>query len=238
MKLRASVYSWFYKKASKKILLHSLFLLFSFQLFAQDIDTTYLTSYYQQKVTQFRLLPDTKGEIIFLGNSITDIGEWAEIWNNINVKNRGISSDNTFGVLARVDEVVSSKPAKIFIMIGINDISKNTPVDLIVSNYKKIIQNIRMASPQTIIYVQSILPTNNEFTEFVRHQNNDEHIQAVNKELKKMCGKKKLVYVDLYSHFLGSPGKMNKTYTNDGLHLTGAGFMQWKKVLKDKGYLK
>mgnify|MGYP000061554644 CR=1 FL=1 len=64
-------------------------------------------------------------EIIFLGNSITDIGEWTEVWQDIHVKNRGISGDNTFGVLARLDEVVSSKPSKIFIMIGINDISKN-----------------------------------------------------------------------------------------------------------------
>ena len=87
-------------------------------------DSSYLTTYYGQKVSMFRLLPDTKGEIIFLGNSITDIGEWAEIWNNIHVKNRGISSDNTFGVLARLDEVLSSRPAKIFIMIGINDISR------------------------------------------------------------------------------------------------------------------
>lgn len=38
-------------------------------------DSSYLTTYYEQKVSMFRLLPDTKGEIVFLGNSITDIGE-------------------------------------------------------------------------------------------------------------------------------------------------------------------
>ena len=208
-------------------------------LYAQPaVDTAYRSTYYEQKVTLFRLLPDTKGEIIFLGNSITDIGEWAELWNNINVKNRGISGDNTFGVLARLDEVASSKPAKIFILIGINDIAKGTPDSVIVSNYKKIIRRIQTSSPQTIIYVQSILPTNNEFTEFVRHQNKDEHIQAVNNKLKQLCVQNRLVYVDLYSSFLESPGKISKSYTNDGLHLTGEGFMLWKKVLKDKGYLK
>ncbi len=42
-------------------------------------DSSYLTTYYEQKVSMFKQLPDTKGEIIFLGNSITDIGKWAEI---------------------------------------------------------------------------------------------------------------------------------------------------------------
>jgi lysophospholipase L1-like esterase len=214
------------------------FFVFSVALSAQDIDTTYLTSYYEQKVTQFRLLPDTKEEIIFLGNSITDIGEWAEIWQNTRVKNRGISSDNTFGVLARLDEVVSSKPSKIFILIGINDIAKGTPDSAIVSNYKKIIGRIQTSSPQTFIYVQSILPTNNEFTEYVRHQNKDQHIRAVNGELKKFCGTKKLVYVDLYSRFVDVNHKLDKRYTNDGLHLTGSGYMLWKKILTANGYMK
>ena len=123
---------------------HFLIIMFFFIVVQKSLsqttyDTTYASTYYQQKVTLFQLLPDTKHEIIFLGNSITDIGEWAEIWQNKNVKNRGISSDNTFGVLARLDEVVSSKPAKIFIMIGINDIAKDTPDSVVISNYQKII---------------------------------------------------------------------------------------------------
>ncbi|HEY0041529.1 MAG TPA: GDSL-type esterase/lipase family protein, partial [Flavisolibacter sp.] len=153
----------------------------------QEVDTSYRTTYYEQKATLFRLLPDTKGEIIFLGNSITDIGEWTEIWQNLNVKNRGISGDNTFGVLARLDEVTSSKPAKIFIMIGINDIAKGTPDSAIIANHKKMYERIRSVSPKTKIYVQSILPTNADFTEFKRHQDKDEHIRYVNETLKKIC---------------------------------------------------
>lgn len=43
-------------------------------------DSSYLTTYYEQKVSLFRLLPDTRNEIIFLGNSITDSRAWNEIW--------------------------------------------------------------------------------------------------------------------------------------------------------------
>ena len=211
-------------------------LLLSIKLQAQQADTTFWTSYYGQKETLFRLLPDTKGEIIFLGNSITDIGEWAEIWQNLKVKNRGISGDNTFGVLARLDEVVSSKPAKIFLMIGINDIARNTPGEVIESNYEKILQRIKAASSKTKVYVQSILPTNDAFTEFKRHQGKDVQIRALNQQLEMLAQKHGYTYVDLYSVFLDAEGKMDKQYTNDGLHINGYGYMKWKEVLEQKGY--
>lgn len=204
----------------------------------QSVDTTYKSTYYEQKVTLFRLLPDTKGEIIFLGNSITDIGEWTEIWQNSKVKNRGISGDNTFGVLARLDEIVSSRPAKVFIMIGINDIARNTPDSIIVSNYREILNRVRKASPKTKIFVQSILPTNDDFTEFKRHQNKDEHIRRVNSELQKICALMQIPYVELYFRFLNAEGKLDRKYTNDGLHINGYGYLLWKQILEEKGYLK
>ncbi|MBW6498842.1 MAG: sialate O-acetylesterase, partial [Bacteroidales bacterium] len=108
----------------------SLFLVFlAASLFAQ-VDTTYRTYFYEQRQSMFELLPDTDGEIIMLGNSITNVGAWEELLQNPRVKNRGISGDNTFGVLARMDEVLSSKPAKIFILIGINDIAVNNPPEV------------------------------------------------------------------------------------------------------------
>lgn len=200
-------------------------------------DTTFHTTYYDQKVTQFRMLPDTKREIIFLGNSITDIGEWVEIWQNPRVKNRGISSDVTFGVLNRLDEVVSSKPEKVFIMIGINDIAKNIPDSVILDNHKKIIRYIKEASPSTTIYEQSILPTNSDFTEFKRHQNKTEHILAVNKGLEELARQEKITFINLYPLFTDNSGKLSNSYTNDGLHLLGAGYELWKNYLREKKYM-
>ena len=223
----------------KGIILILCCFVFSAKSFSQSMyDTTYSTTYYQQKLTLFKLLPDTKNEIIFLGNSITDIGEWAEIWNNKKVKNRGISGDNTFGVLARLDEVVSSKPAKIFIMIGVNDISKSTPDSVLISNYKKIINRIKLASPNTKIIVQSILPTNNNFTAFKNHQNKTEHILFINDVLEKYCVENKLVYIDLYNAFLDDEKKLDKKYTNDGLHINEYGYMKWKEILVGKGLMR
>jgi lysophospholipase L1-like esterase len=213
--------------------------IYSVSVFAQTaIDTIYKSTYYEQKITLFRLLPNTKGEIIFLGNSITDIGEWAEIWQNKKVRNRGISGDNTFGVLARLDEITASKPAKVFIMIGINDIAKETPDSVIIANYKKIINRIQSESPKTKIIVQSILPTNNDFTEFKRHQNKTEHVIFINAALENYCKEIGLVYVDLYTVFLDANKKLDKKYTNDGLHINGYGYMKWKEILVGMGLMR
>lgn len=217
----------------KKTLFLSVFFCSTIMLAqAQQIDTSYQSTYYGQKVSLFRLLPDMKGEIIFLGNSITDIAEWAEIWQNPKVKNRGISGDNTFGVLARLDEVVSSKPEKVFLMIGINDIARNTPDSVIVGNIIKIVETIQAASPKTKLIVQSILPTNDAFTEFKRHQHKDAHIRVVNTALRNYSQQHQLVFVDLYSLFLNTSGKLDERYTNDGLHINGAGYMLWRNTLR------
>ena len=209
-----------------------LIMLLSCTTDAQIVDSNYRTSYYEQKVSMFRLLPDTKDEIIFLGNSITDIAEWSEIWQNPKVKNRGISTDNSFGVLARLDEVLSSKPAKIFLMIGINDISKNVPDSIIIANIIKIAERVRRSSPATQLIIQSILPTNPVFTEFPRYQHKDVHIRFVNQALQEYCVRQQLIFVDLYSQFKDVNGHLNTTYTNDGVHINGAGYFLWRSVLK------
>lgn len=201
-----------------------------------DYDTTFRSTYYEQKASLFRLLPDTEGEIIFLGNSITDIGEWAEIWQNPRVKNRGISADITFGVIARLDEVTASQPEKVFIMIGINDIARNIPDTLILNNHRRIVKAISAASPQTVIYLQSLLPVNGAFLQFKNHQGKDAHIAAVNKGLRAIAEEMGCTYVDLHTPFSDEQGQLDPAYTNDGLHLNGAGYLHWKAQLEALQY--
>jgi lysophospholipase L1-like esterase len=219
---------------ASKLLVGVFMLVFISSKAQQRVDSFYLSSYYIHKVSQFKLMPNTAGEIFFLGDSITDIAEWAELFGNKNIKNRGISTDNTFGVLARLDEVVESKPTKIFLMIGINDMAKRTPDNIIVQNIQRIEQYIHAHSPKTALIIQSILPTNNEFPEFAGYQNKDEHIKWVNKQLAIYCDVKKIAFVNLHPLFLDADNKLSKQYTSDGLHLNGQGYLLWKQVLLKK----
>jgi len=67
----------------------------------------------------------------FLGNSITDYCDWYELFGKLNIKNREIGGD---GVIDRLDEVTSSKPKQIFLMIGINDLGKKRSVNQILTD--------------------------------------------------------------------------------------------------------
>ena len=200
-------------------------------------DSTHRPNNFALKVEQFRSFPNSSSDIIFLGNSITAGTDWMELLGRTDVRNRGISGDITFGVLERLDEVVEGKPAKVFILIGINDISRNVPDSFIIDNYRKMIQRIKTGSPQTKIYFHTLMPVNNEYTQFKNHYNKDEHILFVNEELKKLAAREKITVIDLYPHFLNAEKKLDKKFTIDGLHLNVEGYKVWAAVLKKGGYL-
>ena len=97
----------------KRIVLLLLGLLLALPQFAQERK---YSTFYEQRATLFEELPVTSKDIIFLGNSITNGCEWAELFQNKNVKNRGISGDICMGVYDRLDPIVKGKPAKIFLL--------------------------------------------------------------------------------------------------------------------------
>jgi len=194
-------------------------------------DSTYRPGIYDFEVGLFNSYPNSTKDIIFLGNSITARNDWNELLQMPNVRNRGISGDITFGVLDRLDEVIEGHPAKVFVLVGINDISRNIPDSVILHNYKRIIDRIKAGSPQTKIYFQTLMPVNNTFTQFKSHYNKDEHIAAVNEGLKKLGAQEHITVIDLHQHFLDSEGRLKKEYTLDGLHPNAAGYAVWKKIL-------
>ena len=189
-------------------------------------------TYYEQRKTLFEKLPNTKNEIIFLGNSITDGCEWSELFQNKHIKNRGISGDITRGVLNRLDEVTESKPAKVFLLIGINDLARGVSRDTIYANICRIAQLINEDSPKTKVYIQSILPVNASFEKFKGHYSRANDILWINEHLVEWCLHEEAVFIELFSHFKNtSNNKLNPLFTNDGLHLNGDGYYLWAKVI-------
>lgn len=201
-------------------------------------DSTFRPNNYALIVDKFKAYPNAGTDIIFLGNSITAGIDWSELLGMPNARNRGISGDISFGVVERLDEITEGKPAKVFVLIGINDISRNIPDSLILRNYRTIIRRIKETSPATRIYFQTLLPVNNTFTQFKNHYNKDQHILHINEQLKKMAAEEKIWLIDLYPHFLDGEKKLNSQYTIDGLHLNAAGYQVWKNILLKSGYLK
>lgn len=216
-----------------KLFFSGLFIFLMQYSFAQTIkwDSTFRPTNYAQKVAQFRSYPNSDKDIIFLGNSIMDYTDWNELLQLKEARNRGISGDISFGILERLDEVTEGKPAKIFILIGINDIARNIPDSVIVANYKKIIQRIKKESPKTKIYFNTLMPVNNTYPDR-NHFNKDEHILNINTELKKIGAAENITIIDIHPHFLDADKRLDKKYTYDGLHPNAAGYLHWAAFLK------
>lgn len=223
----------------RKLILNLFLLAAAYSASAQaKIDTLpNLPDHYNQRLAKFRAEKTTSGHIIFLGNSITEGGNWRKLLKDSSVLNRGISGDNTFGVLKRIDEITRHKPSKVFILIGVNDLSKSIPNAMVIENIFNIVGQIRGASPKTVVCVQSILPVNPSVKGFMTRFGKQSDIIEINKQLAKYQEAVKYTFIDINSQFLDDKNLLNAEYTNDGLHLNEKGYQHWVAYLKKSKFL-
>ncbi len=181
--------------------------------------------HYEQKADFFRQYPVQPGDIVFLGDSITDGACWDEIFPGLPVKNRGINADTSLGVLRRLGEVLGGQPAALFILIGTNDL----PVyayrtdEQIVATYAAILERCRAESPATRVYVQSILPRARAYAH---------RITTLNARLAELAAECGATFIDLYPHFATPEGELRPEFTNDRLHLLAPGYLAWAEILR------
>lgn len=187
--------------------------------------------YYARRATLFDLLPVYSSDIIMLGNSLTDGAEWNELFDNCHVKNRGIVGDIIPGFFERLEPILKGQPRKIFIMGGVNDISHGVSADSIVSAMTQVVTTIQARCPKTEIYVQSMLPFNNDVRLWKLLKGREQVVVDGNKGLESMCQRLGVTFINLYPLFVDENGKMKPEYTNDGLHLMGGAYLIWRDAL-------
>lgn len=177
-----------------------------------------------RRISHFAVKPITHNDIIFLGDSITEGGEWKALFPNHAVRNFGIGSDTTHGVLDRIEFIVAGQPKAIFLLIGTNDIGTGIPQAETIRNYQSIIKRIREGSPKTQLYIQNILP---------RQASDQSAVEALNQQLQQLAAQHKATYIDLYSQFIGEHGGIKADYSNDELHLLGLGYRRWQQIIAE-----
>lgn len=189
------------------------------------------TELYYQRASLFEILPVDSTDIVFVGNSLTHGCEWHELFGMPNIKNRGINGDVVQGVFERIDPVVKGHPKKIFLLTGVNDVSHNLTADSIATALGNLIDYIRKNTPQTRLYVQSLLPINNSFCRYKAIFGKEQVIRDINVKLAAMAEEKGFVWINTYPIFADENGNLDSRYTNDGLHLLGNGYIHWKNFL-------
>ncbi len=196
---------------------------------SQDVpkNNTY-TPYYHQRASLFATLPVDSNDIIMLGNSLTDNARWNEIFDNPNIKNRGIIGDIIQGLYDRVEFITKGHPEKIFILSGVNDVSHHLTPDSIARAMDKLIVKIKRESPETQIYLQSWLPINNDFKRYKNMIGKEMIMLQGNVLFEKLARKHNIPYINLFPWFADSTCTLPRELTNDGLHVNDKGYKIWR----------
>ena len=182
----------------------------------------------------FKVL-ETNGEsIVFIGNSITDMHCWPEAFvtsegNYLPIVNRGNSGTYSTEQSNNLESYINGKPKKVFMMIGTNDIATsgglNFSGEQVLQYVKSIVERIHARSPQTKIYLYSILnnKTSNRVEATWLHTNEivKNYVEAKNVEW--------LTYIDLYDKLTGVA--QGGVWSYDNLHLTAAAYKVWCETI-------
>lgn len=191
--------------------------------------------YYPKRIQEFKQDPLNFGEIVFIGNSITEGGrDWSSKFGIAHIRNRGIAGDVTDGVMKRLNEITYFKPKAVIILIGINDLfsfhhKEDNPAlkydkivpspEYIGKNILKIAKIIHRKSPVTKIYVRTLFPTKRAYLK--------EDILLVNKMIRQNELKGYYKVIDMYAQFVDTKGELVGQFTNDGVHLNDLGYEKW-----------
>lgn len=185
---------------------------------------------YDHRRTLFETLPVKPGAIVFLGDSQIEQCEWSELMviDSLAVLNRGITGDHVVGVRERLPEILRHRPSQLWLLVGVNDLLFGRNVAEIGRDYRALVQTIRRERRETDLILLGLPPVNNQIKK-TGISNTD--IQALNEELARIAKEYALPFVDLHAPLSDAVGQLDARFTEDGLHLNGAGYKQWKRIM-------
>ncbi len=178
-----------------------------------------------------------KNSIVFLGDSLTEFFPIEEFFHSFNPYNRGIASDNTAGVLERLEtNVINIEPQKVFLQIGTNDLvgAKRRKKEDIIKNIQEILRRLREGLPKCELYFISLYPVNKKahfLSIFFVNRRKNKDIMAINHEINTYCEKNNITYIDVYNHLTDDDGNLKKEYTVEGLHINYEGYRLISRLL-------
>ena len=193
------------------------------------------TPHYNKRVAQFeREGGIDESSIVMLGNSLTENGKnWSGRLGIPEVVNRGIIGDNTFGMTERLCQITPHHPKAIFLMAGINDMVNDNPAMNVANRVICLIDSIRQQSPETRLFVESILPINERTGRWRTLSGRTDDIPIANMYIRAYCESKGITFIDLF-HQMTYPDSntLREELSYDGLHITEAGYQIWEKEIK------
>lgn len=118
---------------------------------------------------------------------------------------------------------------KIYIMIGINDISGGD-TDWFTEQYREILHTVRQTQPDAVIYIQGNIPMSYS-TQDLNGALNNRNLSLRNEASRALADKETIFYLDISSIYADENGNLKPLYTSDGLHVMPDYYPLWVNYL-------
>ena len=166
---------------------------------------------------------ENRSSIAFLGDSITNHGDWQAWFPDRLTHNLGVSGDTTDEVIERLDSVIELHPDAVALLVGTNDLSQRKSVEHLVRNIEYLLVTLRRGLPGTRMLVQSVMPRGADYAERVRD---------ANRHLRQFAPSVNAQYLDLWPALSSDGEEIDSAYSDDSVHLTAQGYEAWLAELR------
>lgn len=192
-------------------------------------------NHYTERVESFRAMRAVDStDVVMLGSSQTEYaGDWNKLLTWRHVRNRGIAGDDIQGMMARLGQVTKGHPKALFLMAGIDELNAGLSVDVTFDRCVELITQIRRLAPGTKLFVQSVLPINEDFNQWPGLKGRTQDVARLNVKLRHYCQAHHIAYINLFRSFVRhGTNEMRRELTQDGLHLSPFGYKLWAFELR------
>ncbi len=124
---------------------------------------------------------------------------------------------------------------KVYIMIGINDMSMGD-TDWFRQQYEKIIQAVRQTQPDAIIYIQGNIPMSYGIQDFDGSLNN-RNLRLRDEASRELADSETIFYLDVDTLYADKNGHLASMYTADGLHIKRNYYPLWVDYLEHRAII-
>ncbi len=180
-------------------------------------------------------------DVLFVGDSRTDgLSLYSPLGGADYFSNRGVTVFSLFTVKDRDDgatleEMLAEKEyGKIYIMLGINEIGYN--LDTVVTQYGKVLEELKTLAPNTIIVIQANLSVSKEKSAATWYLTAD-RIHELNGRLADFADGERVFYLDVNDLFCDEDGFLKEEVSGDGVHPYAKEYASWSSWLCENAYV-
>ena len=183
-----------------------------------------LYKHYYERVDMFESenikLKENGVDVLFLGDSLTEMYDLDYFYPQFKTANRGINGDTTFMLYDRLDVSAYVVQPKVCVML----IGTNNYRDMF-ENYEQILIDLQKNLPDTKIVILSLTPVSKGWTA------DNTLVKSHNTKIKELANKYSYTYVDVFTPLYDSDNdSLRADFALDVVHLNHEGY----KTVTDK----